>query len=566
MAGLPAPLPPPPPPMMGTAPHHSTVVGLHPPVVGAVMHAPPMFSAVAPSTHSMVGAFATFPTPPMVGAVVHPPPQIVRVAHPVPPFVGAVAHQLPPPVVGAVLSAAPLPPPAVLSTPPIVGAVLPPVPAPIRSVPSAPEVVAPAPAAPPTSTVSAAPAAPASPAAPPAPAASAANRHAPTPATEEEVENFITANSRWIEEAGATELRKMSPEDQRRVMAGGTLVSCRDAVGVMRSRVRQAKEKETILSGAHLSNPEAGGVGGKLSRPASKEEVQGFLASNSRWLNPEAEEILKMMNPLDQKRVINGGTLSGCRDPVAVLQTRAKRAREMEVEFELIASGKKPQGPKVQTPAVNVPHFSAEAASAFVYARPEEVQAENSRFASAVGTDDDDETSPLSSNVRGIGGVVEMVRAKYGCSKGQRLQVIGETSALLQFEGGKTAPKNHEGTGWKWVIEEVADSARQAEAEKQKKAEEAVRQSEMQQALKAREGRIAREAMELGQKHKSKDKSRSQSRKQFKNGKQRASIRANGKEKERRGKDKKRKASSSSTSSSSSSSTSTSKRKKRKKR
>ena len=61
-------------------------------------------------------------------------------------------------------------------------------------------------------------------------------------------------------------------------------------------------------------------------------------------------------------------TLSGCRDPVAVLQTRAKRAREMEarrcgfprrtrfsfggqyaqIEFELIASGKKVEPPKAQ--------------------------------------------------------------------------------------------------------------------------------------------------------------------------------------------------------------------------
>eukprot|EP00435_Cladocopium_sp_Y103_P021591 s581_g5.t1 len=73
------------------------------------------------------------------------------------------------------------------------------------------------------------------------------------PATKDEVEAFITENNRWIEDAAATEFRNMSPEDQRRVISAGTLVSCRDAAGVMRSRVRQAREKEAILSGAHLT-------------------------------------------------------------------------------------------------------------------------------------------------------------------------------------------------------------------------------------------------------------------------------------------------------------------------
>ncbi|CAJ1361215.1 unnamed protein product [Effrenium voratum] len=99
-----------------------------------------------------------------------------------------------------------------------------------------------------------------------------------------------------------------------------------------------------------------------------------------------------------------------------------------------------------------VPVFSAEAARAFIHATPQEVKSEHSRFASSKKDTESASEGPLEGKVKGIGGVIEMLRAKYGCSKGQRLQVIGETNALLQFEGGRTAPKNHEGTGWKWVI------------------------------------------------------------------------------------------------------------------
>lgn len=305
------------------------------------------------------------------------------------------------------------------------------------------------------------------------------------PATKDEVEAFITDNSRWIEDAAATELRNMSPEDQRRVISAGTLVSCRDAAGVMRSRVRQAKEKEAILSGAHLTEAASST---KLSRPATKEEVEAFITANRKWMTPESEEIMKLMNPLDQKRVISGGTLSGCRDSVAVLQTRAKRGREMELEFEMIASGKKVEPPKPAAEQMPLPLFSAEAARAFIHATPQEVRVEHSRFASAAEPESfvTEETSgPLVGEVKGIGGVIEMLRAKYGCSKGQRLRVIGETPALLQFEGGRTAPKNHEGSGWKWVIG--------AGNVGQKQKDEASRQAEIAAALKAREERLAEE-------------------------------------------------------------------------
>merc|ERR1719284_1339021 len=86
---------------------------------------------------------------------------------------------------------------------------------------------------------------------------------------------------------------------------------------------------------------------------------------------------------------------------------------------------------------------------------PEEVIGEDSKFAPPPRiTYDEEPSGPLVGEDRGVGGVVEILKPKYGCGKGQRLKVIGETGSLLQFEGGKTAPKNQEDKGWKWVLRE----------------------------------------------------------------------------------------------------------------
>ena len=191
------------------------------------------------------------------------------------------------------------------------------------------------------------------------------------PATAEDLEKFISANARWLDEGSTAELKGMNPQDQRRVIAGGTIVSCRDASGVMRSRVRQAREKEALLANARAGNANPGtGAGqvavigqggvGMLSKPATSDEIEAFIGGNRRWLSEEAEELLRAMTPVDQKRVLAAGTLSGCRDPVAVVQTRAKKAREMEMEFENLTRGGVLSMPKVEVPAVPMPTFSAE--------------------------------------------------------------------------------------------------------------------------------------------------------------------------------------------------------------
>ncbi|CAJ1362351.1 unnamed protein product [Effrenium voratum] len=284
------------------------------------------------------------------------------------------------------------------------------------------------------------------------------------PASKEEVEAFIGQNRRWLTDDAEKAFRGMGAADQRRVICAGTMSSVQNPLAVIQARVRKAKDLEAAVSRSGGSVPAVLlGLESKLTKPATAEEVDAFVKSNERWLGGEAVEILKSMTAVDQRRVISAGTMSGCRDPVAVIQTRAKKAREMEMELENLAAGRGPLLKKEgkRTPAA--PSFDEEQAAMHLYAPPEEVSAKESRFAPPETAEGG---AALVGDSPGVGGVVEFLKAKYGCSKGQRLKVIGETQALLQFEGGKTAPKDHEGSGWKWVIreeEEVRQSAAQAQ-------------------------------------------------------------------------------------------------------
>ncbi|CAL1138963.1 unnamed protein product [Cladocopium goreaui] len=284
------------------------------------------------------------------------------------------------------------------------------------------------------------------------------------PASAEELDAFLGQNRRWIPDDAEKVLRGMSGLDQRRVISGGTMSSVQNPVAVIQARVRKATELEAAVSRSGGKVPAVLlGLESKLIKPATEEDLDGFIKANDRWLGDEAVQTLRSMSAFDQRRVISAGTMSGCRDPVAVIQTRAKKAREMEMELENLAAGKGPLLKKEKPSQAPAPSFDEEAAAMHLYAPPEEVFAWESRFAPPPIEDED---SALVGESPGVGGVVEILKAKYGCSKGQRIRVIGETHSLLQFEGGKTAPKNHEDSGWKWVIreeEEVKQSAAQAQ-------------------------------------------------------------------------------------------------------
>jgi len=283
------------------------------------------------------------------------------------------------------------------------------------------------------------------------------------PASREELEAFVSQNKRWLPDDAEQVLRGMSAIDQRRVISAGTMSSVRDPSAIIQARVRKAREMEAqvgrgasgVIAAANL-DPES-----RISKPAGKEEVEAFIKGNERWLQGEAAEILRTMNPLDQKRVLAAGTLSGCRDPVAVIQTRVKKARQMELELENISAGQRSGSAETSTPPA--PTFDPVAAAMFLYAPPSLVNHQESKFAPppAFYRDTLEVTAGES---RGVGGVVEILKAKYGCGKGQRLRVIGETAVLVQFEGGKTAPQNHEGTGWRWVVREEEEAAKAEDA------------------------------------------------------------------------------------------------------
>jgi len=62
---------------------------------------------------------------------------------------------------------------------------------------------------------------------------------------------------------------------------------------------------------------------------------------------------------------------------------------------------------------------------------------------------------------RGIGGMIEALRSKYGLEKGGQYLVVGESGGpggLWKLEGGRTVPKTHlkEG-GWRWVCDALQD-------------------------------------------------------------------------------------------------------------
>eukprot|EP00929_Paragymnodinium_shiwhaense_P112793 TRINITY_DN81067_c0_g1_i1.p1 TRINITY_DN81067_c0_g1~~TRINITY_DN81067_c0_g1_i1.p1 ORF type:complete len:303 (+),score=29.51 TRINITY_DN81067_c0_g1_i1:60-968(+) len=62
-----------------------------------------------------------------------------------------------------------------------------------------------------------------------------------------------------------------------------------------------------------------------------------------------------------------------------------------------------------------------------------------------------------------IGRVVHVQRARYGCHRGDRLRISGSSAKLWKLEGGKTIPKDHEGTGWMWVPAPVDELPRDSE-------------------------------------------------------------------------------------------------------
>lgn len=277
------------------------------------------------------------------------------------------------------------------------------------------------------------------------------NARAPEPAKPEEFEKFMKANRPFMNAEAEQLLRSMNPVDRKRVIVAGTMGGCRDPIAVIRCRVRQAREQELE---DHIHDKPLGKQDSvsKLYSPATPEELEEFISWNHRWLAGDAEEVLRSFGPTDQKRVIAAGSMAGICNPIAVLHTRVKKSKDLEQEFDdVVKSGKEETAPV--EPVVT---FTPLAAMGYMFTEAKVVSASESRFAKPAKPNailhEDKPAEPLVGKTVGIGGVIEVLAKKYGCSKGDRLRCIGEKPAIFLCEGGKTVPKAHQNSGWRWVV------------------------------------------------------------------------------------------------------------------
>jgi len=123
-------------------------------------------------------------------------------------------------------------------------------------------------------------------------------RPAATPATEDQVEDFLEQNP--VEPHAEQRFRDLDPTMQTLAMLRGSLKSARDPTGAFIGRI-VAIEKECRDGAA--GGPSVG--------------VDKFLQDNP--VEPHAETRLRQLDPTLQRLVISRGGLSGARDPTACL-------------------------------------------------------------------------------------------------------------------------------------------------------------------------------------------------------------------------------------------------------
>eukprot|EP00928_Gymnodinium_smaydae_P094856 TRINITY_DN803_c0_g1_i1.p1 TRINITY_DN803_c0_g1~~TRINITY_DN803_c0_g1_i1.p1 ORF type:complete len:396 (-),score=114.55 TRINITY_DN803_c0_g1_i1:66-1253(-) len=252
-----------------------------------------------------------------------------------------------------------------------------------------------------------------------------------------------------------------------------------------------------------------------INAGASPKDVETFIQENKHELLGDALEIFQKMTPQDQRRVIADGGLRDCKNVVAVIKGRARKAREME---QFLAGGKLPGLPVAAPSAPQMPSLfteeqSVELAKAYMSGTFTEVDPSERRLGTAAGgatpaASAGAEDEPLEGTVCGVGGVVEVIKAKYGCGGGQRLKVIGQTATIWQCEGGKTVPKAHNNSGWRWVMRGEAAEKKAAAAA----ATQAAKDAEKKKKAAAEAAATAKAAEEKAQREKEKEKERARER------------------------------------------------------
>lgn len=296
---------------------------------------------------------------------------------------------------------------------------------------------------------------------------------------EPEIQRFIQENSSCLSTEAIGILQGMPPSEQRRVLVGGPLRTKDDPIQVIRTRAEQecpgqlsGKHDEMLqagTSGANAAKPEGAVIAydadgvlqiSQLVRKATEEEVQLFLHVNRSFMDQTAVEEFMAMNGKDQKRVIDEGDLFECKDAASVLMARVKKAKELESKLEAMIRNRgkaKKKPPKEKTP----PPTAEEARKnqdSFIQAAASlaEVPVNQRRcLPVAKDTPEPEEKPVLVGTVKGVGGVVEILKQKYNCKRGDRLRVVGDAggpAGIWKLESEKSVPKTQLNQGWKWVL------------------------------------------------------------------------------------------------------------------
>ncbi|CAE7039303.1 SLC38A6, partial [Symbiodinium sp. CCMP2456] len=204
--------------------------------------------------------------------------------------------------------------------------------------------------------------------------------------------------------------------------------------------------------------------------------VQDWCRVNRDYLGEEGIKQLDMFGPADQWRIISEGPAAENMDSVHIIQSRAKRSREMANTVATMFAQRRELANKtaqetIVAKAAAKPLFNptmADTVQAF-FTRVvgcEVPESQRRCGGSAVQHELEEDRSKLVGKVKGVDGVVEILKPKYECRRGDRYRVIGDhggPAGMWRLEGGKTVPKTHvkEG-GWKWVLEEPEPEAKAA--------------------------------------------------------------------------------------------------------
>ncbi|CAJ1429073.1 unnamed protein product, partial [Effrenium voratum] len=281
---------------------------------------------------------------------------------------------------------------------------------------------------------------------------------------QKEIDEFFRKNSEGLNSEAKQLFSNMGAEDQRRVLNSGPLNIFKSPMDMYKFRVAISRDREQEI---------ADRKGGEfVAKEAQDYEVKDWIKSNETYLGEEGAKQLDMFGAADQWRIISEGPASESMDPVHIIQTRAKRSRELANTVSVMfAQRREMANEKAEAKAAPKRLFKPELADTvqafFTRVVGCEVPASQRRTGGfGVQHQLEEDRSKLVGKVKGVDGVVEVLKNKYECLKGERYRVIGERggpAGMWRLEGGKTIPKTHvkEG-GWKWVLEEPEPEAKLA--------------------------------------------------------------------------------------------------------